>query len=295
MNHKYLLIVLIFLQTMFSCETVVDVDLPDIPEKLVVNCLFETGKPFKVYVNHSVDILYNSDSSSVVDNAIVSLYGDDEPLGTISHQENGIYMNETLIPLPGVKYRIVVSAPGYDEVWAEDTVPEPTAIDSIDFDTSTYYDSEGIEYHRTGILFSDDPYSENYYEIIFQCFNTKYNYFFSYGPRNDNDRIITNEGDEIFYSKICVFSDELINGQQYWLRTIDTRKIWEEKYKINLMTISESMYRFRKSWIRHDYAKYPDVFNQMEPVTLYTNINGGYGIFAGYSNSVYYINFDDEE
>ena len=236
MNHKRLLIVLITLLASVSCETVVNVDLPNIPEKLVVNCLFETGRPFKVHINHSVDILGSEDSSSVINNALVSLYGDDESLGTISHQVNGVYMNETLIPLPGVKYRIVVSAPGYDEGWAEDTAPEAAKIDSIDFNTETFYDSEGIEYHRTGILFGDDPYSENYYEVIFQYFNTKYDYFISYGPRNENDRVITNEGDEIFYSDICVFSDELINGQQYWLRTIDTRKIWEEKYKINLIT-----------------------------------------------------------
>jgi hypothetical protein len=295
MNSKRILIFLAIILFIASCEMVVDVDLPDIPEKLIINCLFETGKPFEVYINHCVDILYNNDSTSFVDNAIVSMYGDDVLLGTIPNQGNGVYLNETLIPTPGVKYRIVVSAPGYDEVWAEDTAPEPTAIDSINFDTSTYYDSEGIEYHRTGILFSDDPNSKNYYEIIFQCFNTKYDYFFSYGPRNDNDRVITNEGDELFYSKICVFSDELINGQLYWLRTIDTRKIWEEKYKINLLTTSETMYRFRKSWIRHDYAKSPDILNPIEPVTLYSNINGGYGIFAGFSNSTFYINFDDEK
>lgn len=295
MNFKYFLIVPTILFTIISCDMVVDVDLPDVPEKLVVNCLFATGEPLKVYVNHTVDILYNSDSTSIVENAVVRLYGDDTLLGTIPNQGQGVYMNETLIPLPGVWYRIVVSAPGYDDVWAEDTAPEPTAIDSIDFDILTYFDSEGIEYHRTGILFSDDPYSENHYEVIFQCFDTKYDYFFSYGPRNDNDRVLTNEGDELFYSKICVFSDELINGQQYWLRIIDTRKIWEKKYKINLMTTSETMYKFRKSWIRHDYAKNPDILNPIEPVTLYSNINGGYGIFAGYSNSAYYINFYDEK
>ncbi len=264
-----------------SCEMVVDIDLPDAPDRLVVNCLFETGQPFEVHLSHSMNVL--SGDSSIISDGMVEIYSDGSYIGRLSYKGDGIYSNEMIIVLPEVTYRLTASAPGYDEVWAEDSAPIATLMDTIFYDHTKYYDSEGVDYYKLQLSMWDDPATTGYYELICKLVST---YYVSIrGFRGDNERVLINEGDEDFYSWITVFKDELIDETPYMLKLKAQERYWEKEATIYLLSISENMYRYRKSWIRHDYAQTPDILEQIEPVTLFSNIEGGYGIFAGYSSS----------
>ena len=51
---------------------------------------------------------------------------------------------------------------------------------------------------------------------------------------------------------------------------------------LRLMTVSEDLYEYYKSL--EDYLKYNNnSASVIEPQKIYSNIKGGYGIFAGYS------------
>ena len=68
----------------------------------------------------------------------------------------------------------------------------------------------------------------------------------------------------------------------------------EDRYGI-LRTTSRAYYKYRKSWIRHSNNQ--QIGNQIEellfmtligdPVPMYTNVEGGYGIFAAYNQTYY--------
>ena len=264
-----------------SCEMIVDIDLPEAPDKLVVNCLFETGQPFEVHLSHSQNVL-KEDTTYIIDGN-VEIYGNGSYLGSLKYVGDGIYSNDLIIAQPETTYKLVTTAPGYDGVWAEDAAPAPSLIDTVYYDPTVLYNSEGSDYYRYQLKIWDDPETTDFYELI--CKQVFTNYISVERVRGDNEMVLNNEGDEDFYSGVSVFKDELIDTAPYLMRLKAQNKFWEGKTTFYLLTTSETMYKYRKSWIRHNYAQSPDILEQIEPVTLFSNINGGYGIFAGYSSS----------
>jgi hypothetical protein len=249
----------ILLLLLVSCTKIIEIDLPDAPDKLVVNCSFSTGNKFLIHISHSQNIL--DEDSSIITNANIELYSDEIYQGNLTYIDDGLYSHDTIIARSGIKYKLVVTAPGYDMVYAEDTAPAASTLDSVFYDPIPYPDTEGSFSHKVQLFLNDNNLSTDFYEVIM------------------------NEGDEEFYSGICIFSDELINGSKYRLK-LKTRS-WEieNKKTLHLLSISENLYKYRKSWIRHSSAQYPDITNPIEPVTLFSNVKGGYGIFAGYSDT----------
>ena len=266
-----------------SCSKVIEIDLPSAPDKLVVNCFFSTGDKFIVHLSHSQKIL--NEDSTIIKNGNIKLYANDIFNGSLEYIADGIYSHDTIIARPGIKYKLVALAPGYDQVEAEDTAPTPAIIDSVSYDPKAYPDSEGNNFYKVELLLQDNASKRDYYEIILKYYKTADKYSII-RLRGDYEQVIMNEGDEEFYSGICVFSDELINGSKYSLKMKTSTVLSINKKELHLLSISETLYKYRKSWIRHSSAQYPDITNPIEPVTLFSNVKGGYGIFAGYSDTI---------
>jgi len=273
----------IFLLLLVGCTKVIEIDLPNAPNKLVVNCFFSTGDKFIVHLSHSQNIL--NEDSTIIKNGDIKLYANDIFQGSLKYITDGIYSHDTITARPEIKYKLVALAPGYDQVEAEDTAPTPAIIDSVSYDPKAYPDSEGNNLYKVELLLQDNASKRDYYEVILKYYKTADKYSII-RLRGDYEQVIMNEGDEEFYSGICVFTDELINGSKYWLKMKTSTVLSKNKKELHLLSISETLYKYRKSWIRHSSAQYPDITNPIEPVTLFSNIKGGYGIFAGYSDTI---------
>lgn len=266
-----------------ACTKIIEIDLPSAPDKLVVNCFFSTGDKFVVHLSHSQNIL-NKDST-IIKNGDIKLYANDIFLGSLEYITDGIYSHDTIIARPGINYKLVALAPGYDQVEAEDTAPTPAILDSVFYNPKAYPDSEGNNFYKVELLLQDNAFKRDYYEIVLKYYKNADKYSII-RLRGDYEQVIMNEGDEEFYSDICIFSDEFINGSKYQLKLKTSDALSENKKELHLLSISETLYKYRKSWIRHSSAQYPDITNPIEPVTLFSNIKGGYGIFAGYSDTI---------
>lgn len=273
----------ILLLLLLSCTKVIEIDLPSAPDKLVVNCFFSTGDKFVVHISHSQNIL-NEDSTEI-SNAEIKLYANEIYQGSLTYINDGIYSHDTIIVRPGINYKLVALAPGYDQVEAEDTAPAPAILDSVFYNPKAYPDSEGNNFYKVELLLQDNASKRDYYEIVLKYYKNA-NKYSIITLRGDYEQVIMNEGDEEFYSGICIFSDEFINGIKYQLKLKTSDALSENKKELHLLSISETLYKYRKSWIRHSSAQYPDITNPIEPVTLFSNIKGGYGIFAGYSDTI---------
>lgn len=273
----------ILLLLLVGCTKIIEIELPYAPDKLVVNCFFFTGDKFVVHISHSQNIL-NEDSTEII-NAEVKLFANEIYQGSLTYINNGFYSHDTIIARPGIKYKLAALAPGYDQVEAEDTAPTPAILDSVSYDPKAYPDSEGNNFYRVELLLQDNVSKRDYYEIIIKYYKNADKYSII-RLRGDYEQVIMNEGDEEFYSGICIFSDELINGSKYWLKLKTSTVLSENKKELHLLSISETLFKYRKSWIRHSSAQYPDITNPIEPVTLFSNVKGGYGIFAGYSDNI---------
>jgi hypothetical protein len=276
MKYKAIIIILL----LASCTKVIEIDLPDPPDKLVVNCFFSTGDNFIVHLSHSQNIL--AEDTTVIKNGDIRLYANDIYLGSLNHIVDGFYSHDTMVARAGVKYKITAAASGYDLVEAEDSAPAVTLLDSVFYDPDPYTDSEGSYYYKMQLFFADNSSHRNFYEVNVLRFNDE-DEFELIRLNGDNEKVIINEGDEEYYSGLCIFSDELINGIQYILKLRTSSTLIGNRKEMRLLSVSETFYKYRKSWIRHSFAQFPDLANPMEPVTLFSNVKGGFGIFAGYS------------
>jgi predicted glutamine amidotransferase len=243
MNNKKLItgtiffIICVGLLLLVGCTKIIEIDLPNAPNKLVVNCFFSTGDKFIVHLSHSQNIL--NEDSTIIKNGNIKLYVNDIYQGSLKYIADGIYSHDTIIARPGIKYKLVALAPGYDQVEAEDTAPTPTIIDSVSYDPKAYPDSEGNNFYKVELLLQDNASKRDYYEIILKYYKTADQYSVI-RLRGDYEQVIMNEGDEEFYSGICIFSDELINGSKYWLKMKTSTVLSKNKKELHLLSISET-------------------------------------------------------
>jgi len=89
-----------------------------------------------------------------------------------------------------------------------------------------------------------------------------------------------------------VFNDALFKNTTYKLR-INTFYDINERTRIILETGTENYYLYRKRFVKHEPYSYQDPFNPYDPVQLFSNVENGLGIFAGYQATSISINTDD--
>ena len=96
MKYKAIIIILL----LASCTKVIEIDLPDPPDKLVVNCFFSTGNKFIVHLSHSQNIL--AEDTTAIKNGDIRLYANDIYLGNLNHIVDGFYSHDTVVSRTGV-------------------------------------------------------------------------------------------------------------------------------------------------------------------------------------------------
>lgn len=311
MNLKLILPSLTFCAFLISaCNTVLDVELPEREPKLVVNCLFEQDSQFVFDVSVSKEILDTATLRHLEGAEIVLTASDgtSETINTsqlipIGFEEKRAYVSTTRAT-EGLSYGIVVSHPGYPSVSSSAEVETGVKITSLD--TSIFFESfvgETYPVLRLSVGF-DDPLGQDYYELkVF-----RYGTIITYEPPNFfPDTILGFE--EVFYyfpsesllSDLggSTFDDELFEGRSYEIVVnidsyylIDFNEVPGDTNSPffllpELRSISSEYYQYQTTLSRYQSSQ-GDPFSQ--PVQVYNNIDGGFGIFAGFSKSTDTLN-----
>ena len=292
---KYLYLFL-FLFLLSSCIKEIKIKTDTIEKLPVINCIFSPDSVFKVYVCLPIEI--TSAEPYYVEDANVTITGNNNTKLQLYYTgKNGIYKS-TQKPKINVLYTLEAKVQDYKTVKASDMIPEPVVIDNVEY----YYDydvlnNDSISMSR--ITFTDDYIIENFYDynVFFinedgkKIYSTEPHYF-KFTP----DNVLLAEGDIEFFPNSFFFSDDYFNGQTYILSVPFGNSDYKE-----FRTTSKSYYLFRKFWTRHYYYQnndrnignglsdidFLDILNMSDPIEMYTNIENGYGIFAGYSCDVW--------
>jgi hypothetical protein len=302
--------ILLFLLLAAGCEKEIPIASTKFKPQLVINCILDTDTSLSVYVSKTS--LMADTSNSLVNNAVVGLWEDKIFLENLSYAGNGLYQYSGK-PLPGRNYRLKLNAPGFTETLASDTIPNPVTISDAYYKFH-YHDVINQETNADMFVeFVDPPETKNYYELIFYTISKSYSnnlldtveYINYYNEFTTDDPILKAEGDLNYKPVSIFFSDELFDGRSVKIATniltygggcyygvcdfdMKASKIAE------LRSISSSYYQYRKKWTRHLYNQGINLNVQDseelrnflftgEPVNMYTNVQNGYGIFAGYS------------
>lgn len=283
-----------------SCETVVDVDLPEFEPSLVLNGLIYPDTTVSVLLTQNRSALDNSYDFKSIKNATIKLYENDVFIGNLSaSDQDGIY---TLgyYPQIGKTYRIEAEKSGFEKVSAEISIPGDTADFAIQHITRVKDEYGNYNLKMTYVL--KDSIIKNFYEVKLFMKNgypeTKY---YDY----DLDSLIVVPGytywqdwyywidgaslDEFSdYTEYEIFTDELFNGRQK-----EFTLVFSEPYEYENQ--SDTTYlRLEVRNLTEDYYRYitTQTLQNMtgnspfaEPVQVYSNIDNGFGIWGAMNNS----------
>lgn len=305
---------LFFCLSILGCSKELDYNVPDFEPKLVVNGFLIPGNPISINVRKTISIL--SEENSVIENAEVLLFENNIFLEKLKHFGEGNYKSEMYYPLQGNSYSIQVNVDGFSSVSACDTVPEIVPILYAKRTIGNTYDEYGDPQDDYTVLFRDKP-GKNYFEMFFigQGFPNEYDSMYSVGFPSEiviADPVMIDESELDVYPITYIFSDKLFNGQEYELNVkfgsggsigiFSFPFAPEQGAFVLLRSTSEAYFNYRKYWLRHSYGK--QIGNKVEfailapligdPVPMYSNIKGGYGVFAAYNQSYYKLKKSDK-
>ena len=285
-------LILLFNIVFYSCEKKdVYYELPEMENKLVINCFFNPDSIWKANISKLDDLQSLSpDTNLWITDAQVLLFEGKKLIDTLKYLKNNEYIStKGLKPKFNKSYKIYVKCENYDNAYSDyQMLPSPIIIDSIAL----------LDYLPSGI-FPNELYilQENqqidYYSITVKLKNAYHGQYFkifaSDNQLNNKEGVYLSKTSKQnfieFYSWKCSILESLKTSNLSLELPFDP----DYSEKLNIYTISESYALFELS-----YAEYDFVINTtylLTPNNIYSNINGGLGIFAGYtSNTIDLLN-----
>ena len=284
MKNIFCLLVLSFFLN--SCETIIDLDLPEHKPLLVVNSVLCSDSLMTAHISHSKGV-FDSKSISAVDQATVKVYENGVFLGEMSKLSSRRSKNHKYVlnrnPKEGKIYSYIVEHEDYENVQAETQVPNSVelTVKDIDFSLGVYNDMN----YRLRCSFVD-PIGENYYRLRIYVPKT-YTSSHYYQLESSDPSIVSSAGVAseygLYYGNDVLFDDHLFENSEKEI-TID----FDDSYTSNVSfetvvefsSISKEYYNYLISLRAQDYFDgQPDFFGS-QPTQVFTNFENGLGILG---------------
>ena len=193
---------------------------------------------------------------------------------------------------------------------ASDLIPGKPKIDHVFYQDSLYVGDTGDQtgyFSQLSISIEDEPNIENFYEIVLffiekNCpkINTPDNFYcfeMATPDSENNDPVILNSAlIDNYYADSILFTDELFDGRVYHLKLnfrtptaffYEDNRLNEFDYILKFRHVSKHYYHYRNKLYKHLNNQESDLWDGTgEPISVYTNVTNGLGIFAGYSEVI---------
>ena len=308
---KHLLYTLLLGVFLTSCYRKIDLDEYRTTPKMVINSVVS---PDTVVMASITRTWFYPDKKPYVNlpHAHVELYINNQYIETMQwktlnnprnpDQPDTLFLSNT-IPAEGDRIKIVASTPEYGTVTAEDIIPKKVAIKNA---SHTIKKGNGV-YQGT---ISD--YFEIYYEVTFDEFPEKNNYYLAkitqiktgyygyYETEIDYIDPVFKEQDAILDESMAfnglekrggaLFTDQSINGQTYTLQIKETTAELDETEQriISIYSLSESYFLYLLSLQKIAGSTLEGGLGNIglaEPLRVYSNVEGGTAILGGNQHS----------
>ncbi|MGC9353459.1 MAG: DUF4249 family protein [Mariniphaga sp.] len=284
-----------------SCREEIEIDFPEMEIKPVVNCLFSPSYPLKMHVG--VTKTPTDTSTYIIENANISVSGNDGTHIVLHNIGEGYYSADSFIPDKGVIYILEVDIPGFKRITASGSIPvSESAILSIQSKSGFKTDpvtgtgeEPTIPVQNLEIVVKDDIEVGDFWGIsIVQTSVVNRNGTIveipgEYSPGyywGSDDPIIVGEGLGYYNPFLFMFRDIAFSSQTEKIKLYVSKDI-KSAYWLRFFNFSPEAFQYIKSWVIHEYTQDYDFWEIYEPQPLYSNIENGYGIFAGYSMQLY--------
>jgi hypothetical protein len=272
---------LIVFSSSLSCKKVIDIELPASDPKIVVNSFFTEGSRIKAHISKSIGILENI--IPVCTDATVVLREDNTIIDTLYYQSEYYYSH--ILAETNKNYALEIIVPGMETVFCEDLIPEKTILQSFVCTDSVLIDEDGFVINELELNFQDLS-GPSFYEVELSAKYIIDNNGTSIWFMKNSDPIITSTGLLDYNPKTLIFNDKMFDGKHCSVKIYYATQAYADyNLKITFRSVSESYYKYKERQLAYLFSLENDIFSGMsEPINLYSNIIGGYGIFAGYSS-----------
>jgi hypothetical protein len=293
-----------------SCEKVINIDFPDEGRKIVLNSLFDSDSTLTIKLTKSVHVLSTNYNFEPVTNATVWLYENEQLIETTTENDEGYYHFNSKIK-SGKTYSINANADGLPGISSKTIVPTPVIIDTINLDFRIVNEVFGpfLKQIDFNLEFKDNPLEQNFYML-----NAYFYQIEGYAVSQDNDTtymknrcnlnlstpipaITENNG---YIGMSIIFDDATFNGELYNLQFQSEYLYFNAYYNqdpettiyFSLSSISKDYYLYLVS-----YSKYLDIqgIPLAEPIKVHSNIENGFGIFAGAAIAIDSVKFNMDD
>lgn len=268
---------------------VVNIDVPPHDPKPVLRLIANAGDTeIGALVTNSKGILALSTDYRLYPDATVQLYRNGALLTALTYVEEGngdshaASLVEALPDQPGDVYVLEAKLPGFDAVRTEQVMPPKPIVTDIKYTINGTIDEFGDRVNELKVDIQDpQPGTVNYYGIslVIEDFYVDPNtgdttFYGGYSSLYSNDPLLT-AGDYRTYA--LIFSDEGLpaNGR-YQLRCYGYNYSNQSRVFFRIATLTRDGFLYLRSKNQYENA----LGNPFaEPVTVHSNVEGGYGIF----------------
>ncbi len=287
-----------------SCTKIVEIDIPQVGQKPTLYSLVGNSTQIRVSIGKSYGIFEYVETDSLPEYVpsdilltVNNIYSE-----TLVYDGNCCYLAD-YVPENNDSLKIFAKIKSMnDTIFASTYIPEKILLDTVSLLDSAFIDEEGYLKSQITINFSDIPNIKNYYEVYFRvkCDEGNTNDYIPVYYYNSNSPIIVNENILDYEPQSILFSDNLFDGENvsipisfdYPCFDYETGEYVASEFKVIVyfLSVSKEYYLYRKTLYKHIFSQNTDIWNwASEPVNMYSNISGGYGVFAGYTLSKYYL------
>lgn len=277
------IIIILFCSFLFlgSCKEVVQDNFENPIKTPVLNAILEKDSLINVHLSFTGNI--NDKNIVNIENARILLFEDSVFIEILNHVEGGNY-NSTTIAKANKNYQAIIEIPGYETISGVSNMPDTTSISIISIIKNAFFDEEGKGYPSVTFKIKNDETKKKYYQLVIKLFrNDEIRYLDIIGV---SDPVLLNEG-----LPISVFSNEVMQGSwQEISLNIALKKCFNDGCELNpviieVRTIDENYYHYiRQLYLFKNAINSITINGQQTPYPLFSNIDNGFGIFAGYSS-----------
>ncbi len=296
----------VFLST--GCTKFLEFEGENAQPRLVLNGVFQPDSVFQIALSNSLGFVDIGALRPFTAGRVALRDGNGNFLDSLLHQGNGIY-RANITSQQGDIYTIEADGGPLGKVSAISSAPLAIPINRWDtlgiVQSESFFESRLLEFSFE----IDDPANQDNFYML-EVFN-KRDYFIDYifdpgsnswvadtvwlpNPQRwrsfmrTSDQVLLAEnnvfvGDIEFYSDALLFSDQLFDGlrRSFTVRVEDYRSINEgDIFEFRLSSMSRALFLYERTVQRYDLVV-GDPF--AEPVQVFSNIEGGLGIWGGRS------------
>lgn len=288
-----------------ACSKIISDEFPDYETIPAVSSIVVAGKPitFQVSLVEKIDTTF----LTLINDAELLLSDTEGQNEAMTPQGDGIYTSD-MIAMPGAGYMCNIKIDGYDGMNAFDKVPEITEVIITGQTNQARFDEEGIFMEGIEFEFRDNPSTRDYYEVA--LYRKEHGYKGNTYPFNENSDILLNEGLEPYSTETLIFSDQLMKDSMMtmnldyspsgwssscWGPDSCVQNIDEHTLILEFRHVSQEYYQYKKHFYLYEKNRYPFfVEGTATAFSLYSNIENGMGIMAGYAYSIDSIFVEEE-